>query len=51
MIHFFYSPPGEISRYGCWVAVHECWMYLDDTLAGVAKVAYKNWKSDRFLVG
>ena len=46
----FWSPPGEISKNGCWVWFNGCWMYDGDTFFELVKNTIIGWKDDRNLV-
>ncbi len=47
----WYSPPGEISKDGCWVAASDCWLYTSPTLLRLLWVVFRELKQDQHLVG
>ena len=51
MIYFLYSPAGEISESGCWLAICGPYLYIANTLTDVAWVCYDEWEMDKHLVG
>jgi hypothetical protein len=46
-----YSPPGEISRDGCWTISSEGYLYTADTLHDVIQLFFTEYQEDNHLVG
>lgn len=48
-----WSPPGEISKEGCWICWHDMYLYtgLDNTLESLIKVLNEEWEDERHIVG
>lgn len=47
------SPPGEISKQGCWCLwdFSGPYLYTGDNFWQLLKYVFKNWKDERQLVG
>ena len=47
----FWSPPGEISRDGCWVCFESCFMFTGSSLLGLLWQVVTEWRNERHLIG
>jgi len=47
----FREKPGIISEDACWVGLHDCYLYVEDTLVELLVTILTEWKHDRHLVG
>lgn len=43
--------PGVISKDKCWVFIHDCWLYCDESILGLIHSVIFEWKHDKHLVG
>ena len=50
-IRIFESPPGEISKDGCWVGIEANWLYTADSREDLMKLITKEWRWDCHLAG
>lgn len=47
----FKEKAGVISEKPVWVAIHDAYLYTNDTIIGLIWVLITEWKNDRHLVG
>lgn len=46
-----WSPPGEISKDGCWTWSDGGWLYIHDHLLGLYWQMLTEWRADHHLCG
>lgn len=46
-----WSPPGEISKEGCWVGFESCYLYTGETIGDLMYQMGQDWQDDKHLVG
>lgn len=47
----FWSPPGDICDYGCWVLIYGRYKYAATTMHGLTRMLVDEWEDDKHLVG
>ncbi len=50
-LRLFWSKPREISKSGCWVLYHECYMYTGNTRTKTIWEWLTHFRDEHYLVG
>lgn len=50
-MRIFKQKAGVISENDVWVAIHDAYLYTDDSLLGLIKIILFEWKHDKHLAG
>lgn len=47
---FRHTKPGEIGPGRSWICVHDCYLYMSDSLLSLIWIVLTEWKNDKHLV-